>query len=167
MKTKQDETRDDEEIGDEEEDDTGAAVHDAHDDEEDSLSKADENTNAPFPGVEPTRLTGVDTLEENQETPPNTSCETRSLRTNKPRNYDHRYNPDHFDTILAHFTEPLGELFMTEQMLLKRGLKTFGKAGADAVIAEMQQLDYRNVIKPTDSRKLTREQKKAALQYLM
>ena len=56
---------------------------------------------------------------------------------------------------------------MTEQMSLKRGLKTFGKAGADAVVAEMQQLDYRNVIKPTDSRKLTRKQKKAALQYLM
>jgi len=56
---------------------------------------------------------------------------------------------------------------MTEQMSLKRGLKTFGKAGADAVVAEMQQLDYRKVIKPTDAKDLTHAQKKAALQYLM
>jgi hypothetical protein len=31
---------------------------------------------------------------------------------------------------------------MTEQMSLKKGLKRFGKSGADAVVAELRQLDY-------------------------
>jgi hypothetical protein len=56
---------------------------------------------------------------------------------------------------------------MTEQMSLKKGLKYFGKSGADAVVAEMRQLDYRNVIKPVNGKELTREQKRRALNYLM
>jgi hypothetical protein len=41
------------------------------------------------------------------------------------------------------FEEPsMGELFMTEQMSLKKGLKYFGKSRADAMVAELQQLDY-------------------------
>jgi predicted ATPase len=39
--------------------------------------------------------------------------------------------------MLATFEEPMGELFMTEQMSLKKGLKRFGKSGADAVVAEL------------------------------
>jgi hypothetical protein len=87
-----------------------------------------------------------------------------NLRDPKTRNYDHLYDSDH---LLTTFDEPMGELFMTEQMSLKKILKYFGKNGADAVVAEMQQLDYRNVIKPMDGKKLTREQKRHALQYLM
>jgi uncharacterized protein YeaC (DUF1315 family) len=87
-----------------------------------------------------------------------------NLRERKPRNYDHLYNSDH---LLATFEEPMRELFMTEQMSLKKGLKYFGKSGADAVVAEMRQLDYQNVIKPVDGKSLTLEQKRHALQYLM
>jgi hypothetical protein len=61
----------------------------------------------------------------------------------------------------------MGELFMTEQMSLKKGLKYFGKSGADAVVAEMRQLDYRKVIKPVNGKELTREQKRRALHYHM
>jgi hypothetical protein len=57
-----------------------------------------------------------------------------NLRDRKPQNYDHLYDLDH---LLATFEEPMGELFMTEQMSLKKGLKYFGKSGADAVVAEM------------------------------
>ena len=56
---------------------------------------------------------------------------------------------------------------MTEQMSLKRGLKRFGKLGADAVVSEMKQLEIRKVIKPTKASDLTRAQKRAALEYLM
>ena len=56
---------------------------------------------------------------------------------------------------------------MTEQMSLKKGLKYFGKSGADAVIAEMRQLDGLNVIKPIHKSNLTQEEKKQALSYLM
>jgi hypothetical protein len=88
-----------------------------------------------------------------------------NLRNRKPRNYNHHYDSDH---LLASFEEPMGELFMMEQIMsLKKELKYFGKSGADAVVAEMRQLDFRNVIKPVDGRSLTREQKRRALQYLM
>ena len=65
------------------------------------------------------------------------------------------------------YGEHLESLFLTEQMSLKRGLKTFGKKGADAVIKELKQLDLRDVIVPRDGTALTREQKRRALQYLM
>jgi hypothetical protein len=87
-----------------------------------------------------------------------------NLRDRKPRKYDHLYDSDH---MLATFEEPMGELFMTEQMSLKKGLKLFGKDRADAVVAEMRQLDYRNVIKPVCGKELTCEQKRRALNYLM
>ena len=61
----------------------------------------------------------------------------------------------------------MGELFMTEQMPLKKGLKYFGKSGADAVVAEMQWLDNLNVIKPVAGKSLTHQQKQCALSYLM
>jgi hypothetical protein len=69
--------------------------------------------------------------------------------------------------MLNTFEQPLGELFLTEQMSLKKGLKYFGKKGADAVVAELRQLDYRDVIKPVTRKDLTREQRKRALNYLM
>ena len=68
---------------------------------------------------------------------------------------------------IADIDQPLGYLFQTEQMSLKKGLKLFGKAGADAVVEEMKQLDYRNVIKPAVASELTREEKKRSLRYLM
>jgi hypothetical protein len=92
---------------------------------------------------------------------------SRSLRNRKPPNYAPRYDPDNFDTSMAQFEQPMGMLFMTEQMSLKRGLKRFGKAGADAVVSEMKQLEIRKVFKPTNASDLTRVQKKAALEYLM
>jgi hypothetical protein len=66
------------------------------------------------------------------------------------------------------FDEPMGHLFMTEQMSLKKGLKPhFGKDSADAVIKELRQLDHRDVIKPVLARSLTREQERESLNYLM
>ena len=75
-----------------------------------------------------------------------------NLRDRKPRTYTHRYGPDH---MLATFEQPLGEVFMTKQMSLKKGLKYFGKSGADVVVAEMRQLDNLNVIKPVTGQSLT------------
>ena len=63
--------------------------------------------------------------------------------------------------------EPLGMLFLTEQMSAKRGLKVFGKDGADAIVSEMNQLHIRKTIKPVQFKDLTREQKVQALRYLM
>jgi hypothetical protein len=76
-----------------------------------------------------------------------------NLQDWKPRTYDHLYDSDH---MLVTFDEPMGELFLTEQMSLKKGLKYFGKSGANAVVKECRQLDYRDMInKLIDAKSLT------------
>jgi hypothetical protein len=75
------------------------------------------------------------------------------LRPRRPRDYSHLH------TVLEHTV-------MTQHSL-KRGLKEFGDAGVDAVLKELQQLHDRQVIKVMNPTTLTREQKRAALKYLM
>jgi hypothetical protein len=67
------------------------------------------------------------------------------LRDRKPRSYSHRLG---FDHSLATFEQPMGELFLNEQMNVKKGLKVFGEPGAEAVIKELRQLDRLNTIEP-------------------
>jgi hypothetical protein len=86
------------------------------------------------------------------------------LRDRKPRNYDHLHQ---YEDALATFEQPMGELFVTEQMSLRKGLKVFGKPGADAVVKELHQLDLRKTIEPILHKDLTRKQKREALRYLM
>ncbi|KAL7564112.1 hypothetical protein ACA910_012384 [Epithemia clementina (nom. ined.)] len=57
--------------------------------------------------------------------------------------------------------------FLTEQMAASAGLKRFGKAGADAITKELEQLLYRHVMRARKASKLTREQKRAVLRYLL
>jgi hypothetical protein len=52
-------------------------------------------------------------------------------------------------------------------MSLKKGLKRFGKDGANAVIVEMKQLDCWNMIMPVKAQELTREEKRKWLMYHM
>ena len=56
---------------------------------------------------------------------------------------------------------------LTAQMPAKKGLKTFGAGGASAIKKELEQLLYRKVMHGKKSVELTREQKRAALRYLM
>jgi hypothetical protein len=55
--------------------------------------------------------------------------------------------------------------FLTQQMLLKKGLKHFQNKGVEALLAEMSQLHYRKTIKPALANSMTREQKRQALRY--
>ncbi|CAJ1950718.1 unnamed protein product [Cylindrotheca closterium] len=57
--------------------------------------------------------------------------------------------------------------FLTEQMSAKKGLKVFGDKGAEAVVAEMHQIHYRNVLSPKFAHELTKQQRRDALRYLM
>jgi hypothetical protein len=57
--------------------------------------------------------------------------------------------------------------FVTAQMTAKAGLKHFGKDGADAIMVELEQLLYRKVMDGCKAGDLSKEQKKAALKYLM
>jgi hypothetical protein len=79
--------------------------------------------------------------------------EEHNLRPRRPRNYGHLH------TTLEH-------VVMTQHGN-KRGLQEYGEAGAKALIAEMQQLHDRAVIKPKKFKMLTLDEKKKTLNYLM
>ncbi len=53
------------------------------------------------------------------------------------------------------------------QHLLKKGIKEFGTAGVDAVLKELQQLHDQKVLEPRDTTTLSKDERQAALQYLM
>jgi hypothetical protein len=76
-----------------------------------------------------------------------------NLRARKPRDYGH-----------IHAT--LEHTVMTQHSM-KRGIKEFGEAGVNAVLKELQQLHDRKVLEPVSSDNITREEKRASLQYLM
>jgi len=48
-------------------------------------------------------------------------------------------------------------------MTAKTGLKIFGDRGKEALMKELQQLLYRNVMHPVSAKSLTIEQKRATL----
>jgi hypothetical protein len=75
------------------------------------------------------------------------------LRPQKPRDYSHLY-ADLEHTVLTQYN-------------VKKGLKIFGEAGADAIVKEMKQLHDRAVIQPCLVTMLTRDEKRKSLQYLM
>ena len=50
---------------------------------------------------------------------------------------------------------------------MKKGIAEFGEEGVDAVLNELKQLHNRKVLEPRAANDLTREEKKAALHYLM
>ena len=56
---------------------------------------------------------------------------------------------------------------LTAQMSAKKGLKRFGNSGSDSIRKELEQIIYRKVIHGKNAKELTREQKRAALRYLM
>jgi hypothetical protein len=59
------------------------------------------------------------------------------------------------------------EAIALTQYTLKKGLQEFGQEGMTALGKEMGQLHTRKVGKPIDSESLTRDQKRASLQYLV
>jgi len=90
------------------------------------------------------------------------------LRERKPRDYTHKYGSDFdYENAFVTFEQPMGELFLTEQMSLNKGLKMFGKPGASAVVNELKQLEMRKTIEPVRPRDMTQSQKRQALRYLM
>ena len=99
------------------------------------------------------------------------------LRHNK-RSYEHRFINQHsraYDeankemtlSMIEDIESPFGYMFQTEQMSVKKGLKAFGKSGAEAVVEELRQLDYMQVIKPKHRADLSANDRHKALNYLM
>ena len=99
------------------------------------------------------------------------------LRHNK-RSYEHWFinqhsraydeaNKEMAPSMIEDIESPFRYIFQTEQMSLKKGLKAFGKSGADAVVEELRQLDYMQVIKPKHRADLSADDRHKALNYLM
>ena len=82
------------------------------------------------------------------------------FRPRRPRSYAHLH------VMTQAVAEPLAGTMLT-QYSVKRGLKEFGEAGADAVVKELQQLHDRGVMTPKMASELSGEEKRGALQYLM
>jgi hypothetical protein len=78
---------------------------------------------------------------------------SHDLQPRKPRDYSHLH-ADLEHTVMTQYN-------------VKKGLKIFGQAGADAVVEEMKQLHDRAVIQPRLANMLTCEEKRNSLQYLM
>eukprot|EP00978_Attheya_sp_CCMP212_P031313 scaffold117901_cov29-Attheya_sp.AAC.1 len=74
------------------------------------------------------------------------------LRTRRPRDYSHMHT-----TLL--------EGTVTTQHSMKKGLKLYGEEGVNSVLDELKQLHDRKVVEP--KKLLTRDEKRAALHYLM
>jgi Reverse transcriptase (RNA-dependent DNA polymerase) len=178
--------------GDEESDDGDADINNVTDDnstevdqnidnneqsDDDSTEVGDENTGV---GEENTGVdeenTGVredNTVEMDLNARYGPRSHAHNLRPRRERNFEHLFHtqedwqqsfPKEFDEVdLCYFADS----FLTEQMNVNKGLKQFGEKGADAVIEEMRQLHYRNVIKPVYRDSLTQEQRRKALRYLM
>jgi hypothetical protein len=134
-------------------------------DDDESIENENENETKAvrFTGVD--ESTNVETVDDTDDSDEDSDIEGtmderygkrdhgREMRPRRPRNYDHMH-------------AQLEEVMMTQHSI-KKGLKVFGEAGADAVVSEMQQLHDRGVIKPRAAHMLTRKEKHDALQYLM
>ena len=76
------------------------------------------------------------------------------IQPRKPRDYDH------INATLAPHT-------VMTQMSMKKGIKEFGDPGVNAGLVELQQLHDRNVLEPQSAEGMTRDEKHAALHFLM
>ena len=102
-----------------------------------------------------------------------TNSENRQKREHKPkRDESFLYNifnasPAEAFSYLMSSNYEESFCFLTEQMTAKKGLKRFKEAGAQAIMNELEQIIYRKVMRGKHAKDLTREDKKAALRYLM
>ena len=131
--------------------------------EDDTIPEAEPEQNVETAGVTD-EITGVedeiidtagvdDEIVETAGVGNKTPTHGHNLRPKAPRDYKH-----------AHVT--IENIVMTQHSI-KKGLKLYGEAGAEAVVSEMQQLHDRDVIEPKSANMLTNEEKKKALHYLM
>ena len=119
----------------------------------------------------------------------------RPQRSNRGHNRDNKYHPytylldtpidshkNKFDILLDIITDGDTEKvfqtlqsrsfdealsLLTTQMSAKKGIKVFGTNGESAIKKELEQLLYRKVMHGKKPSELTRDQKRAALRYLM
>ena len=97
-------------------------------------------------------------------------------KAQKPKRYDEEsfahvaFQDFNHHALLTMITQQQPEdllCLITAQMTAQKGLKLFGEKGKKAIMIELKQLLYRKVMEGRNARTLTKEQKRAALRYLM
>ena len=151
----------DDDSNDNDDDDDGPTAG-VPDDETDKNEPADEDNegNSGTIAADPTKPGSNDEAAHHQLI---LECEMDTkygLCTRKPRSYVHLH--------MMHecLDDPVSNITLT-QYSINKGLKVFGKVGADAVVKELQQLHDRVVMKPMAANGLTDKEHQNALQYLM
>ena len=95
-----------------------------------------------------------------------------NLRSNRSREYSHRFDPQVYDVTNMHVSHPPREPvnvtqqvfgFVFTQMTARAGIKKHGQAARDALTAEFEQLDYKGAYEPVHITDLTEPQRKGAL----
>ena len=127
--------------------------------------------NTKLAGVADAKITGVDDAEIAGVEP---DMDADSDDGDLVAEMDHKYGPQSHNCDLqpqkpcdySHLHGDLEHMALT-QYNVKKGLKIFGEAGAQAVIMEMQPLHEGDVIVPKHVSMLTQEEKQQSLQYLM
>jgi hypothetical protein len=99
------------------------------------------------------QVAGNNNVEEEMEARNGPRTQAHDLWPRRPRNYNHLYA---MTTGVA-----------LTQMSMKKGLATFREPGKEAVAAKLRQLHERGVMIPLDSEKLSDQQRRRALEYLM
>jgi hypothetical protein len=140
------------------------------DDANDEIPGVDDD-NGEIPGVEDAtgEIPGVDnavnveTVEDDED---DHDLESEMDAKYGQRQHEHGLRPRRRPTDYNHAHAQLENIVMT-QYSVKKGLKVFGKAGAEAVVSEMQQLHEREVLKPKAAAMMTTDEKRKSLHYLM
>ena len=102
-----------------------------------------------------------------------TELPTHKQRSNRNPAYKYvnmmfrNMDPKEVFTFLMGPDSELVTQFLTSQMTAKQELKHFGQPGETTIVKELEQLIYWKVMEGRHARALSREQKKAALRYLM
>ena len=98
-----------------------------------------------------------------------------NLRSNRSREYSHRFDPQVYDVTNLHASHTSRELvtitqnvfgFVFTQMTACAGIKKHGQAAWDALTAEFAQLDYKGAYEPVHATDLSETQQKGALRII-
>ena len=98
-----------------------------------------------------------------------------NLRSNRSREYSHRFDPQVYDgtnTHVSHTTRKPVTItqnmfgFVFTQMTARPGIKKHGQASRDVLTAEFAQLDYKGAYKPIHAKDLTETQQNSALRII-
>ena len=119
--------------------------------------------------------TATDVGDEETDAEETTHQSRYNLRSNRSREYSHRFDPQTYDVHNVHVTQTTNTPvttaqsmfgFVFTQMTARAGIKKHGQAARDALTAEFAQLDYKGAYEPVYATDLTETQQNSALRVI-